>query len=1184
MIKTRNRRLFLVIILLLAVSAVFVGVWHVMKKQDDVVVPEEIRDEKLNELELRAGEYDEYSIVLSDTSLSAATALAKQLDAKLRITSDGSFATLTLIDGRTIKDIYGDDAYLQYIDSLSTDWQATVGRYHNGDEEHKIPSAPTSSQSNKAELREYLDYLNLSTVWNTTMGQGTTVAIIDTGIDTDHPEFSGRISEYSYNATEDKIVKDHVLSDGSYDWSLVEDEVGHGTAVAGAFAASMNGAGMVGVAPQVTVIVIKAECNANGTFARTSDLVFGLYYAIERDASVVNMSFGTYGFNPFSEATQLAYDSDVLCVAAAGNDGTAALCYPAADEYVIGVGALSEGSWELAAYSNYGENVDVVAPGTVYTAVNGGGYSTMTGTSLASPLVAGVISLLSSTDKYITFDEVYALLVASSRDLGDLGHDYYFGYGAIDASALLLEERGTITYDMMTNELDDAEGLFVVGHTLQEVLAPERLYAIFDGWYYDPYYTEEYVWYEDAIYTDITVYAKWENEDDGIPYTYVELEDGMIEIRSYTGRRRYITIPEYIDGKPVTSIGDFAFDGQSALREIKLPSGLKHIGLYAFRNCSNLHTISIPSGVTELEAGAFYGCIRLSTIAFVGTPQLQTIGTNAFALCSKLSRVEIPANVTSIGAGAFYGDISLMEIAVQRANTSFTDIGGVLFNATKSTLLAYPAARTADYTIPDGTTTVAAYAFAYAHLGKIDLNQTSFLGNAAFESSYLLSVSIPDSVRSMGSFAFANCARLSAVAFGENTGLTTISASAFAYCSSLQTIAIPNAVTEIGGSAFSYAALRSITFGTDSRLISIGGSAFFGTPLQSIALPKSLITIGGYAFSNCWFLSAVTFGENSNLNVIGSYAFANTDSLTAFAFPGRLTQLGDFAFLSSALEGDVTIPASLSYLGAGAFASCQGLESIFVHADNATYCDRDGVVYTKDGKKVVAYPAGNERISYPIAEGVETVAAAAFYGAGRLQSVTLPESLVYLEEYAFAYVIALSSVAIPDGVMQIGRYAFLYDMAMSAVTFGENCVLPRIGFGSFAYCGITSITVPKNVSTIAQGAFMGCDRLVSATFAKDSKLQSISAYLFDGATNLQTIKFEKGSALTSIQAHGLEGLTKLTSVDFGDARLTNIDNFAFRFCESLTSFSIPSGVTNVGRYAFYGCYGLNSVSVPASVE
>ena len=272
-----------------------------------------------------------------------------------------------------------------------------------------------------------------------------TVAVIDTGIDTDHPEFAGKISEYSYNATEDKIVKDYLSSDG---WSLIEDEQGHGTAVAGVIAAQMNGAGTVGIAPEVDLIVIKAECDENGNFERTSDLVFALYYAIERDVDVVNMSFGATGINVFAEATQLALDSDVICVAAAGNDATTALTYPAADERVFGVGALEDDGRKLASYSNYGENVNLVAPGTVYTSLKDGGYGVMNGTSFSAPIVTAAVALYLSQNRYTEFVTVRENLYASCADLGSLGEDFIYGYGALDVSAFVLGERGTVTFQI----------------------------------------------------------------------------------------------------------------------------------------------------------------------------------------------------------------------------------------------------------------------------------------------------------------------------------------------------------------------------------------------------------------------------------------------------------------------------------------------------------------------------------------------------------------------------------------------------------------------------------------------------------------------------------------------------------------------------------------------------------------
>ena len=243
----------------------------------------EERNDALAELEARRGEYDEQSIVLADTSLVEARKLAERFGAALRITEDGKFAVLRLPEGTSILDVYSDEANNAYIKDMQADYSVSVADL-TGSEGNvgRTPLSPSYSVSDTLYKNQgYLDYVNIGKTWNTTKGSGVTVAVIDTGIDTDHPEFAGKISEYSYNATEDKIVKDYLTEDGAYDWSLIEDEQGHGTAVAGVIAAQMNGAGIVGIAPDVNLIVIKAECDEQGRFERTSDLVFALYYAIE---------------------------------------------------------------------------------------------------------------------------------------------------------------------------------------------------------------------------------------------------------------------------------------------------------------------------------------------------------------------------------------------------------------------------------------------------------------------------------------------------------------------------------------------------------------------------------------------------------------------------------------------------------------------------------------------------------------------------------------------------------------------------------------------------------------------------------------------------------------------------------------------------------------------------------------
>ena len=1199
--KTIGRRA-LIITLIAALLCIAVAVGIVFIREARLSGEQ---NELLSELDSRAGEYDDSSIVLRATSKAKAEKLAERFGARLRITSDGKYATLTLPEGVSIRDICADKENRAYLSQITPDYKASISDIDEISEKYVRPTTTPnySIYDDGYDLQNYLRYLNIGDAWQNYRGDGVTVAVIDTGIDTDHPEFAGRISEYSYNATYDKIVKDYTAADGGYDWSLVEDVVGHGTAVTGVIAAAMDGQGTVGIAPQVNIIVIKAECDANGRFLRGSDLVFGLYYAIERDADVVNMSFG--GGGDFSAPVRLGVDSDILMVAAAGNESTSSPQQPASCEGVIGVGALEADGWNLASYSNFGENANLVAPGTVYTAAAGGGYRTMNGTSFSSPIVAAALALMKSNGeyKYSSNEVLEEILYASCYDLGDLGPDFYYGYGALDISALLLEEKGTVTFNMLTDELENTTQVFVRSHTLQNMPEPERLYAVFDGWYYDIHCTEEYNWYEDEFNSDITLYANWVNEDDGVPFIYVTLDDGTIEIRSYTGKRRYITVPEEIEGKAVSSIGEFAFEGETRLREVRLPSRLRRIRTGAFAGCTNLYKIDIPASVTEIGASAFSNAVRLGTLAIPADSNLISIGDNAFANCTKLRRVDLPASLKSVNGSAFFGTTSNMEINAAPKNKHFVSIDGVLFNYTKSMIVAYPAGRTAAYTVPENVRYIGSCAFAYTKASSVDLGSVTEIGGSAFAASSLSAVAIPDTVISMGQNAFRSSAYLSSVKIGN--GLRSISKEAFEYCSNLSEITIPAGIESIGEAAFANAGLGKLIFENNSKLTVISYAAFYGCPLTSVNFPDSLMNIGDSAFFKC-SLSSISFGEGSSLQIIGAEAFRYAP-LATVAFPANIRTIGDYAFADTAIAGSVTVPASLESLGGGAFGACHALTEIKVESGNKIYADIDGVVYTKDGKTAVAYPAGNPAENYTVLDGTQKIGIAAFYGSWNLRGVTVPAGVDEFYEYAFfdcekvcgyslpdtletvgpysmAKNYSLSSVSLPDSVINIGRYAFAYDSSLYTVYISDTSKLARISFASFALSGIQTMRIPANVSTVAQYAFEGCKQLTSVTFAAGSKLQSISAYFFLGCDSIQNITFENGGALTSIQAHGLEGMKNLTSIDFGDARLTNIDNYAFRYCSSLATLNLPDTLINIGRFAFYKCTALSSLTVPETIE
>lgn len=1161
-----------------------------------------IQNEFVTKLETEKGRYDESTILLKNTSKYEAELLAKKLGARLRISSNGRFAVLYLDENTSIIDVCRDDRYKKYIASFSPDYKVRAAEAEEAEEENiHIAKRPEYDVSDTYyPLQDYLNYINLEDTWERSSGEGRTVAIIDTGIDTDHPEFCGKISEWSYNATYDKIVLDY-----DNDWSLIEDSAGHGTAVAGVIAAAMDGNGVTGIAPGANILVIKAECDESGAFKRTSDLVFGLYYAIERDVDVVNMSFALEMENPFEDALRLACDSDIICVAAAGNKKSASGYFPASDPNCIGVGSLEDGGWERAGYSNYGDNADVYAPGSVLTTAVGGTYGYENGTSFSSPIVAAAALHYKTLAGPYEQNEVFIKkLHASCYDLGDPGPDFFYGYGAVDFHALLLEETGNVTFNMMTDDLYDEDGVFIYGHAIADIPEPERLYAVFDGWYYDPQFTDELNWYEDVYYTDVTLYAKWANEDDIIPFEYRILDDGTVEILGYRGKRRYITIPDYIEGRQVSSIGTGAFSGESRLRRIVLPRYLTNIEDRAFYGCANILSFELPDGVVNIGSEAFSYNVRLNSITL--GKSLRTVGNEAFANCGLLNSIYFPETLHSVDGTAFFGDVSMTAIFADENCRNFISVDGVLYNHSKSMIVAYPAARSLNYKLPDETQTVGVMAFSFTSAYNVDLNSVVVIEPAAFSYGGIGGVIIPDTCTEVGVSAFCECGALTYAHIGNS--VTELEDSVFSGCSSLKEVFIGKNISRIGASAFkSDTSLAALTFEEDAVLEVIEKYAFAKSGLRTVAFPKSLAFIGESAFEKCVGLSEITFEKDSDLQQIGRYAFSETAGLRTLEFPSKVRIIDKYAFLKSGLTGEIVIPSSVTSYGEGLFASCEKLTAILIGNENEYYKDIDGVVCTIDGGTLIEYPAGSRRASYSIPEGVKNIYNAAFYGSHYISTVTMPDTvinvngfafhdcknvteyylsdnLVYLGENAFSRNSSLRSINLPDSVRQISRCCFEDDWLLNTVHISENTEMRRIGFRAFAYCGLKSFRVPAVISSVAQYAFEGCKKLRYFSFAENSRLESISAYFFLGCDSIQELVFESGSALKSVQAHGLHGMSNLTRVDFGDAQIENIDNYAFRMCPRLEELILPDSLKNIGRFAFYRCESLKSLTVPEALE
>jgi len=266
-------------------------------------------------------------------------------------------------------------------------------------------------------------------VWDITTGSpAITIAVVDTGVDTTHPDLVANLVG-GYNTITENTDTD--------------DDHGHGTHVAGTAAGVINnGVGVAGVAGTSKIMPIKAM-GASGS-GYNSDIAEGVVWAADNGAKVINMSLGSSTFTQsLQDAINYAYGKGCLVVVAMGNDNTSALHYPAAMSNVVAVGATDPNN-ARATFSNYGNHNDVVAPGTsIYSTTFDGGYGYKQGTSMATPHVAGVAALVWSQRPNLTPGQLERVLQLSAVDLGTAGKDMYFGYGLVDTLAALTKEVDT---------------------------------------------------------------------------------------------------------------------------------------------------------------------------------------------------------------------------------------------------------------------------------------------------------------------------------------------------------------------------------------------------------------------------------------------------------------------------------------------------------------------------------------------------------------------------------------------------------------------------------------------------------------------------------------------------------------------------------------------------------------------
>ena len=707
---------------------------------------------------------------------------------------------------------------------------------------------------------------------------------------------------------------------------------------------------------------------------------------------------------------------------------------------------------------------------------------------------------------------------------------------------------------------------------------------------------------------------------------------------AYCSRLTSITIPD-----SVTSIGEAAFAGCSSLTSITIPDSVTSIGEYAFQSCSRLTSITIPDSVTSIGEYAFSDCWDLTSITIPDS--VTTIGESAFNACSSLTTISLSCksslkrsdfgkqadlvsytshtlNKTEAKAATctengnkeywtcehckkyFLSDDTNPETAkaVEQSETILPAIqhkNAELRNSSEPTETS--PGYSGDLYCPD-CDTVVEKGYTYwiednltwklYEDGTLNISGTGAMKDynaddnpsPAYNNSKVKKIVIEKGVTSVGDYAFRSCNNLTSIMISNS--VTSIGNSAFFYCTSLTSVTIPDNVTSIENYAFAYTGLKSITI--PDSVTNIGNYAFAGCKdLTSITIPDSVTSIGNSAFYNCSSLTSITIPDS--VTSIGTATFSGCKNLTSITIPDSVTSIGNYAFEWCNKLSSITLSNNITSIGSSAFRGCTSLTSITIP---------DSV--TSIGDSVF------ERCS-----NLQTISLSCKSSLKKSDFGDKADLVSYTNQHLLTKTAAKAATCSESGNKEYwtcehcGKY-FLSDDAnpetAKAVEQSET-ILPAIqhknaelrnsseptetspGYSGDLYCPDCDTVVEKGYTywiedNLTWKLYEDGTLNISGTGAmKDyNSTDNLSpAYM---NSSVKKVVIEEG--VTNIGNWAFSECSSLTSITIPDS-VTNIGAAAFDSCGSLTSITIPGSVTSIGTVAFYNCSGLTSITIPDSV-
>ena len=454
----------------------------------------------------------------------------------------------------------------------------------------------------------------------------------------------------------------------------------------------------------------------------------------------------------------------------------------------------------------------------------------------------------------------------------------------------------------------------------------------------------------------------------------------------------------------------------------------------------------------------------------------------------------------------------------------------------------------------------------------------SAIADKVFYGNYQLqSVTIPDSILSIGKEAFSQCRKLTEIIFENDAQITEIGQSAFYNCISLKEITIPKNLLVIRENAFEKCnQLDKIIFENDAQITEIGQSAFYNCiSLKEITIPKNLLVIGESAFRLCEQLWNLTYEEGSKLDRIESKAFYGCNFKT------------------------IIIPENVTYIEKDAFVGNYKLENVDIHENNKQFVLENGFLLDLNNEEIyICFLVANP--TYDIAiipEGVTTIVDESFEKAMYITDVEIPKTVTSIGKCAFNNCNNLENVIINAIGASIGDDAFRSCVKLTYIKFNNEITM--IGEDAFTNCiSLSEIILPDGVTKIGRCAFDNCKSLTRIDIPKD--VTYISEYAFEECENLKIVNY-RGTvedwcniSFGGKKANPVEYLGKIYMLDENNESyevkeiiipdtITVIGQYQFCGFKNVTKIVLPETITEIRGYAFYNCSSLEKIFIPDSV-